>query len=95
MLVRCTDKSHTILVDFISLRTLLYVECFRMCVEFLKEILTSENICLGHELAVLYEDNDLIKFCKQIQENPNEVLRYLKLPTKYIATHFAIESYEM
>lgn len=51
-------------------------ECFTTCVESSKEMLTSENMCSGYELAILFEDDDLKKFCEEkISEHAEEVFR--------------------
>lgn len=39
--------------------------CFKICLSFLKEYLTIDEICLGYQLAIHYEQNDLKYFCKR------------------------------
>lgn len=37
-----------------------------ICIEFLKDILTTENIFIGLNIAILYEHEELMKFCEKI-----------------------------
>ncbi|XP_031640963.1 BTB/POZ domain-containing protein 6-B-like [Contarinia nasturtii] len=39
-------------------------ECMNSCVSFLKDTLTSEDICWGYRLAVLYKQSELKLFCE-------------------------------
>lgn len=40
-------------------------ECATVCSEFLKKNLTIDQMCLGYQLAVRYERNDLKEFCRR------------------------------
>lgn len=40
--------------------------CISVCVEFLKDNLTAENVCSCLDLAILYDHNDLVKMCEKI-----------------------------
>ncbi|XP_031639409.1 BTB/POZ domain-containing protein 3-like [Contarinia nasturtii] len=41
-------------------------ECMNACVKFLHRILTEDNICFGYSLAILYNQNELKRFCELI-----------------------------
>jgi hypothetical protein len=50
-------------------------ECLSVCKQFLLKTLTSDNICLGYELAILLDDKELTKFCEEsISRNAIDVL---------------------
>lgn len=40
-------------------------KCLELCVEFLKDTLTDDNICIGLNLALLYEQDELKCFCEK------------------------------
>lgn len=51
-------------------------KCSELCVEFLKDTLTDENICVGLSLAMVYDQNELKEFCKRrIVANTNAVMK--------------------
>lgn len=51
-------------------------KCIDLCVKFLKNALTFDNICTGLSLAILYDHNELLKFCeKRIIENTSAVFK--------------------
>lgn len=51
-------------------------ECFKACTNLTKETLTKDNVCLGYERAILFEDDDLKRLCEQtISEHAEEVFR--------------------
>ncbi|XP_031637915.1 BTB/POZ domain-containing protein 6-B-like [Contarinia nasturtii] len=48
-------------------------DCITACIDLCKESLSTDNICLGYELAILFEQEDLKKFCEEkINEHPTE-----------------------
>lgn len=50
------------------------IECFKACATFLKDQMTEDNVCLALGLAILYEKEDLKRFCSLfISENPTDV----------------------
>lgn len=51
-------------------------KCSEVCVEFLKDTLTDENICIGLSLATIYDQNELKDFCKKrIIANTSAVIK--------------------
>lgn len=51
-------------------------KCMDLCVDFLKDTLTDDNICNGLSLALFYNLNELKKFCeKRIITNTSGVLK--------------------
>lgn len=51
-------------------------DCFHVCTEFFESSVTLDNICWGLELAILFEQKKLKKFCVQkIKENPKEIFQ--------------------
>lgn len=51
-------------------------KCSELCVEFLKDTLTDDNICTGLSLATIYDQNELKDFCKKrIIANTSAVLK--------------------
>lgn len=51
-------------------------KCSELCVEFLKDTLTDENICIGLSLATIYDQNELKDFCKKrIIANTSAVIK--------------------
>lgn len=51
-------------------------KCSELCVEFLKDTLTDDNICTGLSLAMIYDLNELKDFCKKrIIANTSAVIR--------------------
>lgn len=48
--------------------------CLEACVEFCKLTLTLDSMCWGYELAILFELNELKRFCEQIiSQNPHKI----------------------
>lgn len=51
-------------------------KCSELCVEFLKDTLTDDNICTGLSLATIYDQNELKDFCKRrIIANTSSVIQ--------------------
>lgn len=51
-------------------------KCLELCVAFLKDTLTDDNICIGLNLALMYEQDELIKFCeKRLIVNTNAIFK--------------------
>lgn len=51
-------------------------DCFKVCWRFLKENITIDELCLGYQLAIHYEQKDFREICRQkIYENAEEVLK--------------------
>lgn len=51
-------------------------DCINTCTEFCESTLTMDNVCWGYELAILFEQENLKKFCeRKIGENPNEIFQ--------------------
>lgn len=38
-------------------------KCLEICAEFLKDVLTADNICSGLKLAILYDQRKFLKYC--------------------------------
>ncbi|XP_031638057.1 BTB/POZ domain-containing protein 6-A-like [Contarinia nasturtii] len=50
--------------------------CKKACTELSKATLTMENMCLGYELAILFNQDDLKEYCEaKISENPMEFFK--------------------
>ncbi|XP_031637913.1 uncharacterized protein LOC116350299 [Contarinia nasturtii] len=50
--------------------------CKKACTELSKATLTMENMCLGYELAILFNQDDLKEYCEaKISENPTEFFK--------------------
>lgn len=51
-------------------------DCLNACTEYLKTTLTSDNLCWGYELAILFEMDALKLFCEQkIRQTPKAVFK--------------------
>lgn len=54
----------------------LLTDCLNACTTFCESTLTMDNICWGYELAILFEDDGLKRFCeRKISENPSEIFK--------------------
>lgn len=51
-------------------------KCEQVCIEFLKDTLNEGNVCIAMDLAILYDQDELIKLCeKQVLLNTSAVLK--------------------
>lgn len=51
-------------------------KCFDVCVKFIKDEISADNVCIGLGFAILYDQNDLMKICeKKIIINTNAVFK--------------------
>lgn len=51
-------------------------DCINACTNFYENTLTLDNMCWGYELALLFDQNSLQKYCEQkINENAEEIFR--------------------
>lgn len=51
-------------------------ECKNACTELSKATLTMDNMCWGYELAIFFEQDDLVQFCEEkIRKNSEEMFQ--------------------
>lgn len=65
------------LIDVMNLgKQYMVNDCLVACTEFCVATLKLENVCWGYELAILFDLNELRRFCVQkICQHPNEIFR--------------------
>ncbi|XP_055326215.1 uncharacterized protein LOC129580044 [Sitodiplosis mosellana] len=71
-------------------------DCSMASSNFSEQTLTLDNMCWGYELAILFEQDRLMKFCEQkISENPKEIFKsngFLTCGSNVLARILQLES---